>query len=141
MKSFLRLSLAAIAVTLFFNAFTVTETKAQAVLQNILTRMDNNNKSLQSLRSNVTMAKYNSQLKETDVTEGSTTYLPSKGRDAYVRIDWTKPAEEMLVVRNGKYLIYRKRLNQVITGKVKEAQRQRQSQQRPGFYEYVESGT
>ena len=122
MKSFLRLSFAAIAVTLFFNAFAVSDAKAQFAQQEILNRMNKHNQALQSLRSNVTMVKYNSQLKETDVTEGTTTYLPSKGRDAYVRIDWTKPAEEMLVVRNGQYLLYRKRLNQAIIGKVKDAQ-------------------
>jgi outer membrane lipoprotein-sorting protein len=122
MKSFTRLSLAAIAVIVFFNAFAVSETKAQFAQQEILNRMDRHNKALQSLRSNVKMVKYNNQLKETDVTEGATTYLPSKGREAYVRIDWTKPAEEMLVVRNGQYMLYRKRLNQVITGKVKDAQ-------------------
>lgn len=122
MKSFTRLSLAVTAVMLFFNAFAVSETKAQFAQQEILNRMDRHNKSLQSLRSNVTMVKYNNQLKETDVIEGTTTYLPSKGRDAYVRIDWTKPAEEMLVVRNGEYLLYRKRLNQAIIGKVKDAQ-------------------
>jgi outer membrane lipoprotein-sorting protein len=122
MKAFLRLSLAAVAVTLFFNAFAASDAKAQFAQQEILNRMNKHNQALQSLRSNVTMVKYNSQLKETDVTEGTTTYLPSKGRDAYVRIDWTKPAEEMLVVRNGQYLLYRKRLNQAIIGKVKDAQ-------------------
>ena len=123
MKSFLRLGLTAIAAVLFFNVLAVTETKAQANLQNeVLNRMDKHNKALQSLRSNVIMAKYNDQLKETDVTEGKTTYLPSKGRDAYVRIDWTKPLEEMLVVRNGEYALYRPRLKQVIIGKVKDAQ-------------------
>lgn len=121
MKLFLRLSLAAIAVTLFFNTFAVTETKAQGIMQEILNRMDKHNKALQSLRSNVTMAKYNNQLKETDVTEGTTTYLPSKGREAYVRIDWTKPVEEMLVVRNGEYILYRPRLKQAIIGKTKDA--------------------
>jgi outer membrane lipoprotein-sorting protein len=122
MKSFFRLSLATIAVTLFFSVLTATETKAQAALQDILNRMDNNNKTLQTLRSNVTMVKYNSQLKESDVTEGKAIYLPSKGRDAYVRIDWVKPVQEILAVVNGEYILYRPRLNQAIVGKVKNAQ-------------------
>lgn len=122
MKSFLRLGLTVIAVAFIFSSFAVTETKAQAVLQEILNRMDKNNKTLQSLRSNVTMVKYNDQLKESDTTEGTTIYLPSKGREASVRIDWTKPVQEILKVAKGKYIIYRPRLGQAITGNVKDAQ-------------------
>ena len=122
MKSFLRLGLTVIAVAFIFSSFAVTETKAQAVLQEILNRMDKNNKTLQSLRSNVTMVKYNDQLKESDTTEGTTIYLPSKGREASVRIDWTKPVQEIFKVSKGKYIIYRPRLGQAITGNVKDAQ-------------------
>ena len=48
-------------------------------------------------------------------------YMPMKGRDALVRIDWTKPVEETLTVVNGKYTLYRKRLDQAIVGNAKEA--------------------
>ncbi len=65
MKSFLRLGFMAIALTLFFNAFAVTETQAQGLLNDILKRMETHRKSLTSLRSNVTMVKYNAQLKST----------------------------------------------------------------------------
>jgi outer membrane lipoprotein-sorting protein len=122
MKSFLRLSLATIAITLFFNAFAVTETKAQAnVLNEILKRMEVNRNSLKTLRSNVTMVKYNSQLKEPDTTEGTSIYLPTKGREALVRIDWTKPVQETLAVVNGQYVLYRPRLGQAIVGNAKDA--------------------
>ncbi len=123
MKSFLKLSLAAFAVTLFFNAFAVTETKAQGVLNEILKRMETHRLSLTSLRTNVKMVKYNAQLKTTDpsdINEGAANYLPAKGRDALIRIDWTKPAETFAVVE-GKYVIYRPRLNQAIIGNVKNA--------------------
>lgn len=122
MKSFLRLSLTAIAIALFFNAFSVVETKAQAnVLNEILKRMEINRNSMTSLRSNVTMVKYNSQLKESDTTTGTSIYLPQKGRDAYVRIDWIKPVEEKLAVVNGEYVLYRPRLKQAIIGNAKNA--------------------
>ncbi len=61
MKSFLRISLMAFAVAFIFGSLNVTETKRRQI-QEILNRMDANNKSLQSLRSNVTMVKYNSQI-------------------------------------------------------------------------------
>ena len=121
MKSFFRLPLAVIAFALFFNAFSVTEAKAQGVLKEILKRMETHRNSLTSLRSNVTMVRYNDQLKESDKTEGTAIYLPAKGRDALVRIDWTKPVQETLAVVNGKYVLYRPRLQQAITGNAKEA--------------------
>jgi outer membrane lipoprotein-sorting protein len=121
MKSFLRLGLAAIASVLFFSALTVTETKAQGVLNEILKRMEVNRNTMTTLRSDVTMVKYNSQLKESDTTHGRSIYLPAKGRDAYVRIDWTKPVEETLTVVNGKYTLYRPRIKQAIVGNAKEA--------------------
>ena len=64
MKSFFRLTFAALALTLFFNAFAVTEAKAQGILNEILKRMETHRNSLMSLRSSVKMVKYNDQLKE-----------------------------------------------------------------------------
>jgi len=118
MKLFLRLSLTAIAITLFFSAPAATETKAQGILNEILKRMDEHNKSLTTLQSNVKMDKYNSQLGEHDVVEGTAKYLPLKGRDALVRIDWTKPVQESLAVIDKQYILYRPRLRQAIIGKV-----------------------
>jgi len=119
MKSYLRISLAAIAVTLFLNAFAVTDAKAQ--LNDILKRMEVNRNTMKTLRSDVTMVKYNSQLKESDTTHGNSIYLPTKGRDALVRIDWTKPVVETLAVVNGKYVLHRPRLKQAIVGNAKDA--------------------
>ncbi len=121
MKSFFRISFAAFALSLFFNVFAVTETKAQGVLNEILKRMEAHRGSLTSLRSSVKMVKYNAQLKESDTTEGTSVYLPTKGRDALVRIDWTKPVQETLAVVNGKYVLYRPRLKQAIVGNAKDA--------------------
>lgn len=121
MKLFFKLPFAVIAFALFFNAFSITEVKAQGVLKEILKRMETHRNSLTSLRSNVTMVKYNDQLKESDKTEGTAIYLPARGRDALVRIDWTKPVQETLAVVNSKYVLYRPRLQQAITGNAKEA--------------------
>ena len=121
MKSFFRLTLTVFALALFFNTAAVTETKAQGVLKEILKRMENNRNSMQTLRANVTMVKYNSQLRETDTTEGNVVYVPTKGRDALVRIDWTKPVQESLSVVKGEYVLYRPRLKQAITGNAKNA--------------------
>jgi len=122
MKSFLRVGLTAIAMAIFFNAFTVTETKAQAnVLNEILKRMETHRNSLTSLRTNVTMVKVNNQLNEKDTIEGSAVYLPAKGRDALIRIDWTKPLQETLAVVNKKYVLYTPRRTQAIIGNASNA--------------------
>lgn len=120
MKSFIKSGFAAIAITIFFNAFAISEAKANP-LNEILKRMETNRTSMKTLRSNVTMVKYNDQLKESDTTEGTAIYMPSKGKDAYVRIDWTKPVQETLAVVNGEYVLYRPRLKQAITGNAKNA--------------------
>ena len=109
----------AIAVAFVFGSLSATETKAQ--IQEILNRMDAHNKSLQSLRSNVTMVKVNEQIGETDTSEGTTMYLPSKKGEPYVRIDWTKPSQEILATANGNYVAYRSTIKQAYTGKTKEA--------------------
>lgn len=110
------------ALTLFFGSFAATETRAQnGPLNEILKRMETNRNSMKTLRSSVTMVKYNDQLKESDTTEGSAIYMPAKGKDAYVRIDWTKPVQETLAVVNGEYVLYRPRLKQAITGSAKNA--------------------
>ncbi len=121
MKTFLRFSFATALLAIFFSAFAVTETKAQTPLGKVLERMETHRQSLSSLRANVTMVKYDSVLKISDTTEGTSMYVPLKGRDALVRIDWTKPAQETLSVVKGQYIIYRPRLNQYLTGSTKDA--------------------
>lgn len=101
------------------SAFALSASTARAqVLTEVLRRMDINNKSLQSLKADVTMVKTNTQLGESDTTSGTTSYLPKTGnRVMYVRIDWTKPVEEQISVIGDSYELYRPRLNQVIQGK------------------------
>lgn len=121
MQSFFRFSFATIILTLFSGVFTVTETRASNPLAEILNRMEVNRNAMKTLRSKVTMVKYNAQLKESDTNQGTSIFMPTKGRDALVRIDWTKPVEETLAVVNGKYVFYRPRLKQAIVGNAKDA--------------------
>jgi outer membrane lipoprotein-sorting protein len=123
MNKLFRYSYLAIAVGILASSFSVTETRAQNVLREVLKRMDTHNKSLQSLQAGVTMVKYDSVLKVYDTSIGSTSYLPKSGkRVSYVRVDWTKPVEEQMAVIGDDYEVYRPRLNQVIVGKVQKAQ-------------------
>lgn len=124
MSKFLRFGLTTLALLFVFNIFAVTETKAQ-IVNKILDTMDAHYKALSSLQANVKMDKYNAQLDEHDVTEGTVKYVPQKdlkGNAALVRIDWTKPVQESLAVVNKEYILYRPRLGQALIGKVDKAQ-------------------
>ncbi len=110
------------AMALMFMIFAVTEVRAQGNIPNeVLKRMETHRLSMTSLQANVMMAKYNAQLNETDVKEGAMMYLPVKGRDALVRIDWVKPLQETLSVVNKQYVLYRPRLKQAFVGKADQS--------------------
>jgi outer membrane lipoprotein-sorting protein len=113
-------SLAIFAV--IFAIFSAAPANAQGVLNDILKRMDANNKSLKSLKSSIKMSKHNAQLDEYDLYEGSVQYLPAPVKEQIkVRIDWAKPVVEHLAVGGGQYILYRPRLEQAIVGKVDNA--------------------
>ena len=95
---------------------------AQNPLGRILNLMDANYKGLTSLKSNVTMVKTDSVLGESDTYEGKTSFLPeSYAGKKYVRIDWSKPVVENIVVIGDNYQLFRPKLNQVIKGQTNSA--------------------
>ncbi|MCA1607892.1 MAG: hypothetical protein LC730_00320, partial [Acidobacteria bacterium] len=99
---------------------TAGETYSQGILQEILTRMDRQNKSLSSLKANVTMVKEDVQLGDSTTTNGTVLYLPQRGDDPLVRIDWIRPEESLAVVKK-RYIIYRPRLKQAYRGSTEKA--------------------
>ncbi len=119
MKRLLRFGLAAIALALFFNAFAVSDAKAQQINE-ILKRMETYRVNLTTLESNLTMVKYDPVIKKADTTQGSLKYAAvrkgGKDVDAAIRIDWVKPEETLSVVK-GRYVLYRPRLNVYYEGK------------------------
>jgi len=91
--------------------------QSAGLVSSVLNRMERNRQSLKSLKASLSMEKYNAQLREKDNYSGWVLYAPASGRNASVRIEWQKPQHEILAVANGKYRLYRPRLNQVIEGK------------------------
>lgn len=123
MTKYVRHILPALALAILFTAF-AGEASAQGILREILKRMDNNNKALVSLKSDIKMAKYDSVLKETDTSSGTLNYLPGRTeKDIYVRIDWTSPVVEQLAIAKGKYKLFRPGLKQMIVGTVDNAKK------------------
>ena len=98
-------------------AFPLPAANAQAgLVSSILSKMEKNRQNLRSLSADISMEKYNSQLGESEKYYGNIRYIPAGRGAALVRLDWNKPQQEILVVANGGYMLYRPRLKQVITG-------------------------
>ena len=97
--------------------FPLPAANAQAgLVSSILSKMEKNRQNLRSLSADISMEKYNSQLGESEKYYGNIRYIPAGRGAALVRLDWNKPQQEILVVANGGYMLYRPRLKQVIIG-------------------------
>lgn len=101
-------------------AFTPRSNTANAqgagLISSVINRMERNRTSLRSLRAGISMEKWNSQIRDSDRYKGVVLYMPSTGRNAYVRIDWERPQQEILAVADGQYTLYRPRLNMAYVG-------------------------
>jgi outer membrane lipoprotein-sorting protein len=117
MKKFSALALAALMLASSL-AFAPRPAQAQGpgLVSAILNKMERNRRDLHTLRAALTMQKYNAQLKEYEMYQGEVAYIASTGRNANVRIEWSSPARELISVLNGKYTLYRPRLNQAMVG-------------------------
>lgn len=116
MKKLLTAMLASLILAGLF-AIPLPNANAQAgLVSSVLTKMEKNRQSLRSLSADISMEKYNSQLRDSEKYYGTIRYLPAGRGAAFVRLDWNKPQQEILIVANGGYILYRPRLKQVITG-------------------------
>ena len=109
------LALALLVVALV--AVPVPRTDAQAgLVSSLYTRMQRSQQTLKSLSADISMVKYNSQIRDSDEFYGNVKYIPVGGKSAFVRLEWTKPQHEILAVANGAYILYRPRLNMAYVG-------------------------
>src|ERR1041384_165841 len=118
MKRFIPLGLVAVLILSAFIAVSPTAANGQSagLVSSVLNRLEKNRANLKSLRAGINMEKYNSQLGTKDVSKGVVMYLPGAGRNASVRLEWTSPTQELISVQNGKYVLFRPRLNTVYLG-------------------------
>lgn len=98
---------------------------AQGPLGTILARMEAHNKTLDTVQSNVTMLKTNTQLGETDTYIGTTSYIPKTSKAAkgrlFMRLDWEKPRVEQVAVAGDKYKLYKPSMSQGYEGQLSKA--------------------
>ena len=115
-----RLFCSGLMIALIVSAFAVVSPTANGqgagLVSSVLNRMEKNRQTLKSLRAGINVVKYNSQLGVEDKYRGVVIYMPTGGRQAAVRIDWTSPRKESLAVNNNRYTIYRPALRTVYTG-------------------------
>ena len=118
MKRFVPLSLIMVLLVGALVATSPAAANAQSagLVSAVLNRMERNRSSLKSLKASLSMEKYNAQLRDADKYQGVILYMPASGRNASVRIDWSSPAKETLAVANGKYTLFKHRLNVAYTG-------------------------
>jgi outer membrane lipoprotein-sorting protein len=118
MKRLIPLGLAVALLLAVVAVSSPTETHAQGagLVSSLLNKMERNKQTLKSLRANVDMVKYNAQIGDEDKYKGVVLYVPAAGRNAYVRIDWSYPQNETLAVANGKFTLFRPRLNMAYVG-------------------------
>jgi len=110
------LMLAFILSTLVFVTPATTNGQGAGLVSSVLSRLEKNRQNLKSLRAGVSMVKYNSQLGVEDKYNGVVIYLPTSGRQASVRIDWSSPRREVMSVKDNKYSLYRPALKVLYTG-------------------------
>jgi outer membrane lipoprotein-sorting protein len=118
MKRFVPLSLL-ILVALFVVSPGKANGQSAGLVSSVLSRMERNRQSLKSLRAGISMEKYNSQLRDSERSDGIILYVPTSGKDASVRIEWQSPQHEILAVSNGKYTLFRPRLKVAYVGSSK----------------------
>jgi len=118
MKRFIHLSVMALLMLVSLTIVSPTNANAQGagLVSSVLSRLEKNRQTLKTLRAGISMEKYNSQLRDSDTFQGMVIYVPGSGRQASVRIDWTRPRQEILAVNNGRYTIYRPNQKIVYTG-------------------------
>lgn len=107
MRNIFRYFITTIFAAAVFGGIGAAETDAQD-MRTILKRMDSHYKSLQTLQAGVSRRQANPQVGTSDDSSGTIVLVPGKkGRDdVSIRLNWTKPREETLLVHQGKYQLY-----------------------------------
>lgn len=123
MKRFLPLSVMALFMLVSLTIVSPTNANGQGagLVSSVLARMEKNRQTLKTLRAGISMEKYNSQLRDSDMFQGAVIYVPGSGRQGSIRIDWSKPRREIIAVQNGKYTIYRPTLKTAYIGSSSKA--------------------
>jgi outer membrane lipoprotein-sorting protein len=123
------LSLALLVSSVAFLPASSVNGQIPGLVSAAISRMEKNKRDLKSLRANISMEKYNSQLRDSDKYQGVVFYMPggAGNNSAFMRLEWTSPKHEILVTSNGNYTAYQPRLKQAYQGKTSKIKSERDS--------------
>jgi outer membrane lipoprotein-sorting protein len=92
------------------------------LLTGILNKMEKAHQDLKSLKAELIQQKTNAQIGITDIEHGSLLYKPAVGKNkGKIRIDYTKPANNVISVVGDIFVFYQPRLNQALKTSVAKA--------------------
>ena len=119
MKRFVTFGLAAAVLLTALAVGSPNDAHGQSagLVSSVLSKLERNRQSLKSLRSGISMEKYNPQIGLAEKFNGVVLYMPGAGRSASVRIEWSSPQHEILAVSNGEYVLFRPRLRTAYKGR------------------------
>ena len=125
----LGLILGLLLAAMAFKTTPTADAQSAGLVSSILNRLEKNRRNLKTLRANISMRKYNSQLRDSDDYSGVVLYIPGAAgsSSAFVRLEWTKPQQEILAIANGNYTLYRPRLGMAYEGKTGSIKSQKDS--------------
>lgn len=116
-----KLTLLGLAFALLIGATAVPPTAAAqgpGLVSSVINKMERNRRDLKSLRANVIIQKVDKRFGE-EMSHGSVQYVPGAGRDANVRLDISRPRQEILAVKDGKFKLFKPKMNIVYEGVTK----------------------
>jgi len=118
MKRFISLAVIAGITLLLAGADRRAGANAQPqLLTGILNKMRNANQNLKSLKAEIVQEKINNQIGITDTTYGQLLYKPDPSKsNRRLRINYTKPSQDILAVDGDNFVFYQPRIKQAIKG-------------------------
>lgn len=93
-----------------------TEAQSAGLVSSVLARLQKNHDTLKNLRASVYMEKWDAHIREKDEYWGAVVYSPGAGRNANIKLEWSKPSHEILGVQKSIYTLYRPGINTVYKG-------------------------
>jgi outer membrane lipoprotein-sorting protein len=129
MKKFISLAIgAALLVVLYGIESRVSANPTPQLLTGILAKMEKAHKELKSLKAQLIQEKTNAQIGTKDKDYGMLLYKPAVGKaKGKLRIDYTKPTNNIAAINGDTFIFYQPKLNQAIKSTLAKAAKGRTS--------------
>jgi outer membrane lipoprotein-sorting protein len=138
MKRFLSLTITAGMLFLLMGADRRADANAQPqLLTGILNKMEKAHQDMKSLKAEMVLQKTNTQIGATDTAFGQLLYRPGTAKAKQkLRIDYTKPSQDIAAVDGDSFIFYQPRINQALKGVASKLSKDKQG----GFAQFISIG-